>query len=483
MKLQKLLQGLKVVQSSALKDMEIKAVRFSSREVEPGDLFVAVTGFATDGHKYIADAVTRGAAVIVCERQMPENTPWVQVENSRLALAQLGVNYYDHPAEKMTMIGVTGTNGKTSVTYLLKQLLEKALGAKVGLIGTICNMIGEEEFHTERTTPESLELQALLAKMQEAGCTHVIMEVSSHALALHRVAGIHYRVGAFTNLTEDHLDFHKDMEDYRQAKAKLFSMCDKGVFNLDDPVTIRMMEDARCGIHTIGTGENAQVQGRNIYLGSDHIEMDVTEGDTQVQLRLGIPGRFTVSNALLTLGMARQLGIDLEDAVRALSKAEGIKGRIEVVPTPGKDYTVLIDYAHTPDGLENILRSVRDFCKGRLIALFGCGGDRDRKKRPVMGEIAARCADLILVTSDNPRTEEPDAIIEEIMAGVQGSDTHCVVEPDRRKAIRMALQLGQKDDIIVLAGKGHETYQIVGKEKLHLDEREEVALALWEERQ
>lgn len=483
MKLQKLLQGIKVVQSSAPMDLEINAVRFSSREVKQGDLFVAVTGFATDGHKYISDAVARGAAVILCERQMPERIPWVQVEDSRLALAQLGVNFYEHPAEKMTMIGITGTNGKTSVTYLLKQLLENAVGAKVGLIGTICNMIGDEEFHTERTTPESLELQELLAQMQKAGCTHVIMEVSSHALALHRVAGIEYRVGAFSNLTEDHLDFHKNMEEYRRAKAKLFSMCEEGVFNLDDPTCPGMIKDARCGIHTVGTKAEAEFCAENIRLGSDHVELDVTEGETTAHMRLGIPGRFTVSNALLTLGMARQLGIGLKDSVEALSKAKGIKGRVEVVPTPGKDYTVLIDYAHTPDGLENVLRSVRDFCKGRLIALFGCGGDRDRNKRPMMGRIASSCADLVIVTSDNPRTEDPVSIIEEIMVGIQGSETPCIVEPDRRKAIRMALHLGQRDDIIVLAGKGHETYQILGKEKFHLDEREEVASALWEEKQ
>ena len=483
MKLQKLLQGIDVVQCSAAMETEIQMVRYSSRDVQPGDLFVAVPGFATDGHKYIADAVARGAAAVLCERQMPEDAPWIQVADSRLVLAQLGANYYDHPAKQLKMIGVTGTNGKTSVTYLLKELLEQELHTKVGLIGTICNMIGTEVLHTERTTPESFELQGLLAQMRDKGCEYVVMEVSSHALALHRVAGIQFCVGAFSNLTEDHLDFHKTMEDYRQAKARLFSVCDRGVFNLDDPVAQLMIRDASCEIFTVSTMTAANLQAENIALESDRIEMDVREGENSVHLKLGIPGRFTVSNALLTLGIAHRLGIRLDAAVEALSHAKGVKGRIEVVPTPDKDYTVLIDYAHTPDGLENVLRSVRDFAKGRLIALFGCGGDRDRTKRPMMGEIAADCADLVIVTSDNPRTEEPDAIIADILAGMKETKTPYVVEADRRKAIRLALKLAQKNDVIVLAGKGHEDYQIIGKEKFHLDEREEVAAALWEEKQ
>lgn len=482
MELQKLLAGIDVLQSNAEMALNIQMVRYSSREVQPGDLFVAIPGFATDGHKYIPDAVARGAAAVICEREMPDTVPWVQVKDARLALARLGVNYYNNPAAAMSMIGITGTNGKTSATYLLKSLLERATGAKVGLIGTICNLIGQEELHTERTTPESFELQGLLAKMRDAGCRYVLMEVSSHALALNRVAGIRFCVGAFSNLTEDHLDFHKTMEDYRLTKAKLFTMCDRGVFNLDDPTAPQMIRDGSCAVYTVSTGQAADLRAEKIRLESDRIEMDVREGEAEAHLTLGIPGRFTVSNALLTLGIARNLGIGLEVAVEALSHAKGVKGRIEVVPTPGKDFTVLIDYAHTPDGLENVLRSVRDFAKGRVVALFGCGGDRDRSKRPIMGKIAADRADFVIVTSDNPRTEAPNAIIADILEGMQETKTPYVVEPDRRKAIRLALALGQKNDIIVLAGKGHEDYQIIGKEKFHLDEREEVAAALWEEK-
>ncbi len=481
MKLQELLQGIAVPESNAPMDMEIAGVSYSSNTVRTGELFVAVPGYATDGHRYIPDAVARGAAAVLCERDMPQEVPWVRVASSREALAQLGVNWYGDPSKAMQVIGVTGTNGKTSVTYLLKTLLENACGAKVGLIGTICNMIGRQELETERTTPESFALQGLLAQMREAGCTHVVMEVSSHALALHRVDGVRFSVGAFTNLTEDHLDFHKTMENYCQAKARLFQLCERGVFNLDDAETApKMLAQARCKCYTVGTCPDAALTAREITLGADHISMKVREGSAEASVRLGIPGRFTVSNALVALGIARSLGIPLAQAAAALGKAKGIKGRLEVVPTPGRDFTVLIDYAHTPDGLENVLRSVRDLCKGRILLVFGCGGDRDRQKRPIMGKLAAELADFVIVTSDNPRTEKPMMIIEDILEGMAGTKTPYTVEENRRLAIRTALRCARKDDIVLLAGKGHETYQILGREKTHLDEREEVAAALCE---
>ena len=480
MKLEMLLRGVEVLETNASMDTEIREVRYSSREVQKGDLFAAVPGYATDGHRYIPDAVGKGAAVVLCEREMPDNTPWVRVASCREALATIGANRYGHPARSMKMIGVTGTNGKTSVTYLVKAILEASIHAKVGLVGTICNMIGSEKLETERTTPESYELQGLLAQMRDAGCTHVVMEVSSHALFLHRVGGIEYDVGAFTNLTEDHLDFHGTMDNYRKAKAILFRNCRRGVFNLDDPTAPKMISDATCKIYTVGTSPDAALRAEDVRLFSDGIEARICEGTQTAELQLGIPGRFTVSNALVALGIARQLDVPLAAAVAALRDAKGVKGRLEVVPTPGKDFTVLIDYAHTPDGLRQLLRSVRDFCGGRLIAVFGCGGDRERAKRHLMGGIAVEYADYVIVTSDNPRTEEPNAIIRDILAGIDGTSTPYVVEPDRRKAIRMALRFAQKNDIVVLAGKGHETYQILGTRKTHLDEREEVAQALRE---
>lgn len=479
MKLRTLLEGIPVIAQNADPELEITGVSYDSRLTKPGDLFVAVSGYATDGHKFIPMALQRGAAAVLCEHSMPETAPWIQVASARAALAQLGVNWYDAPAKSMQMVGVTGTNGKTSITCLVKEILEKTCGAKVGLIGTIRNMIGNEALETERTTPESFELQGLLARMRDAGCTHVVMEVSSHALELHRVDGIRYQVGAFTNLTEDHLDFHGTMENYRRAKAKLFTMCEHGVFNFDDPCAEKMIADAACSVYTVGT-ENAMLTAREIELGSDHVAMRVCEGAQDARVRVGIPGRFTVSNALVALGIVRQLGVSLEDAAQALAMASGVKGRVEVVPTPGKPYTVLIDYAHTPDGLENLLRSVRDYCKGRIILVFGCGGDRDRAKRPIMGEIAVRYADFVIVTSDNPRTENPMSIICDILSGITGTKTPYAVEEDRRRAIRVALRCARKYDMILLAGKGHETYQILGTTKVHLDEREEVAAALCE---
>ena len=442
MKLQTLLRGIAVTASDAAMDTEITGVSYDSRTTKPGDLFVAVSGYATDGHKYIPMAVERGAAAVLCEHSVPEGTPWVQTPSARAALAQLGCNWYGHPADVMQMIGVTGTNGKTSITCLVKEILETACGAKVGLIGTIQNMIGGEVLETERTTPESFELQGLLARMRDAGCTHVVMEVSSHALALHRVDGIQYQVGAFTNLTEDHLDFHKTMEEYRKAKAKLFTMCEKGVFNADDPATPQMIADATCEVYTVGT-RDASLLAEHIELGSDH-----------------------------ALGIVRQLGVSLADAAKALGRAQGVKGRVEVVPTPGKPFTVLIDYAHTPDGLENVLRSVKDYCKGRVILVFGCGGDRDRTKRPIMGRIAECMADFCIVTSDNPRTEEPEAIIDEIVGGMKKTN-HTRIE-NRREAIGHALDMAKPGDFVLIAGKGHEMYQEIQGVRHPFDEREVV---------
>ncbi|MBE6984267.1 MAG: UDP-N-acetylmuramoyl-L-alanyl-D-glutamate--2,6-diaminopimelate ligase [Ruminococcaceae bacterium] len=483
MNLETLLQGVKVLRMNASAQTEITSVTDSSRDVKYGSVFIAVRGYATDGHRYIPDAISRGASVIVCEDEMPADAPWVQVEDAREAMAIIAANFYGRPAQKLCMIGVTGTNGKTSVTYLLKSMLETALETKVGLIGTICNMIGDEVIEAERTTPGAIALQGVLAKMLEAGCTHVVMEVSSHALVQKRVAQVPFAVGAFTNLTEDHLDFHHTMQEYAQAKALLFKQCKKGVFNIDDPYSKVMMTDSTCERFTVGLNGKADLTANNIVLASDHVQMDACMSNACQELRLGIPGRFTVSNGLLALGIALQLGMELKTAVNALSRAKGVKGRIEVVPTPNQEFTVLIDYAHTPDGLENILRSVRDFAIGRVITVFGCGGDRDRQKRPIMGKIAAELSDLAIVTSDNPRTEEPIQIIEDILAGMKNTKTPYIVEKNRRKAIRTALRLAQKNDMILLAGKGHETYQIIGTEKTHLDEREEVASALCEMQQ
>ena len=473
MKLQELLKNVAVLESTAAGNTEIREVRYDSRAVQPADLFVAIRGYGTDGHKYIAKALEQGAAAVVCE-EAPEGAPAVVVENSRRALAEIAANRFDHPADSMVMLGVTGTNGKTTTTYLVKHMLEDA-GYKVGLIGTNQNLIGDEVVETERTTPESYELHALFARMRDAGCTHVIMEVSSHSLVLDRVHDIRFAVGAFTNLTQDHLDFHKTMEEYRKAKAILFTISDKGVINLDDPAAKAMLADAQCPCMTFSCEKDAaDVRARNIKLHADGVEFVATTKGELARVKLPIPGHFSVENALTALGIVLQLGLPLADAAKSLATATGVKGRVEVVPTD-TDYTVLIDYAHSPDGVENVLRAVRGFAKGRVVALFGCGGDRDRTKRPKMGKIAAELADFCIVTSDNPRTEDPKAIIDDILEGMKDSKTPMQVIVDRPEAIHWALAHAKKDDIIVLMGKGHETYQEVNHVKHHMDEREIVA--------
>lgn len=482
MKLKELLSGIPVVECTADPETEITQIVYDSRKACPGCLFAAISGFASDGNRFIPMALEKGAGAVLTAKRPEGPAPYVLVPSDRLALALASCNFYSNPGKAMTVIGVTGTNGKTSATLLLKQVLEKTQGAKVGLIGTMSNMVGDEEIPTERTTPESLELQALFARMRDAGCTHVVMEVSSHAVALERIGGIHYDVAAFTNLTEDHLDFHKTMDAYCDAKAELFRRCDRAVINRDDSYAGRILAAARCPCLTTGMTSEAGLYASQVELHAEGIAFTAHLGGEQARVTLPIPGRFTVYNALTVLGIAAQLGISLAQCAQALAQAEGVKGRVEVVPTPETPYSVLIDYAHTPDGLENVLRSVRDFCRGRLIAVFGCGGDRDPMKRPIMGHIGVGLSDLTIITSDNPRTEDPMTIIRQIEAGVNQEDGEYIVIEDRRAAIRKAMDIAEKDDIIVLAGKGHETYQDIGGQKHHLDEREEVAAHLAEVR-
>ncbi len=479
MKLKELLKGIRVVELTADPETEIDQIYYDSRRVCQGGLFVAISGFASDGNRFIPMAMEKGAAAVVTAKKPEGGVPYILVDNDRLALSMLGINYYGNPAASMKLIGITGTNGKTSSTLLLKQVLEKTLGAKVGLIGTMENLVGDEVIPTERTTPESLELQSLFARMRDAGCTHVVMEVSSHAITLERVGGVHFDVAAFTNLTEDHLDFHKTMDAYCEAKAELFARCDKAVVNIDDNYAHAMLEKANCPVLRT-SAYDADLYAKDAVLHAEGIAFTAACGEEQVSVSLPIPGKFTVYNALTVMGIALQLGISLEESAAALASARGVKGRMEVVPTPGMDYSVLIDYSHTPDALENVISSVQNFCKGRVITVFGCGGDRDPIKRPIMGEIGVKLSNIAIITSDNPRTEVPGAIIEDIVKGVKPEyGTYKIVE-DRRAAIRYAMDIAEKDDIIILAGKGHETYQEIHGVKHHLDEREEVAAHLLE---
>lgn len=475
MKLRELIKNLSIIEMNADAELEISGVSYDSRKTEKGDMFVAIRGFEADGHKFIPKAVENGAAVILCEEKPSCDIPYVLVSDSRYGLAIVSRDFFGDPASEMTMIGITGTSGKTSSSYLIKHMLESKLDAKVGLIGTNGNMIGDEFLHTEHTTPESYELHKLFRHMADSGCTHVVMEVSSHSLTLERVAGIHFDVALYTNLSQDHLDFHGTMEEYAAAKRKLFSMCSLGCFNLDDAWADFMRDGASCRTMTFSTEKNeADLVAKDIRLTADGVRFASVSGDEISMTKLGIPGMFSVYNALGTMSVGLALGLSLADCSDAMSSAKGVKGRLEIVPT-GRDFSVVIDYSHKPDALEKVLKTLKPVTRGRLIALFGCGGDRDKLKRPIMGRIAADNADLVVVTSDNPRTEDTDEIIREIVAGMKDKRTPTKVICDRREAIAWAIDNAAPGDVLLLAGKGHEDYQVVGHEKHHMDEREIVA--------
>ena len=395
------------------------------------------------------------------------------VEGMFVTMTDKHDNYCAGNTDSNGQVTVPGTSGKTTSTYLIKSILEQKAGAKVGLVGTIQNMIGDQVLHTERTTPESFELQKLFRQMSDAGCTHVVMEVSSHALVQRRVGAIDFALGVFTNLTQDHLDYHGTMEAYCDAKARLFRQCRAAAVNGDDSWTPRLLENVTCPVTRFGQGLANDLVGWDAHYCADRVSFTACSDSEHIPVTLHIPGAFSLYNALAALAAAQALGIPIEDAAQALSLCQGVRGRAEVVPTD-TDYTVLIDYAHTPDGLKNILSTVCGFADARVLVVFGCGGDRDRTKRAEMGRIAARLADEVIVTSDNPRTENPYAILHEILAGMADSATPFAVLESRREAITYALDHARTGDVVVLAGKGHETYQVVGAETLPLDERQVV---------
>ena len=466
-----LLSHLTTYELYAPADLEITQLTDDSRTVCGGALFAALHGAKEDGARYLADARERGASCALCDAPPGIDIPYVLTPDTRLALAQLAAAWYGEPSKQMTVIGVTGTNGKTTTTYLLKQLLEQTFGAKVGLIGTNRNMIGDESYPAERTTPGTLALQALLARMAAAGCTHVVMEVSSHALAQQRAAEIDFAVGVFTNLTQDHLDYHGTMENYCDAKARLFRQCRAAAVNGDSRWTQRLLRGADCPRLTFGQNLTNDIVGWHPHYENDRVRFTVSDEEEHYAAEIRIPGEFSLYNALGALTVMKQLGAPMEAAVRALRDCRGVRGRCEVVPT-GTDYTVLIDYAHTPDGLKNILETVCGFAENRVLAVFGCGGDRDRTKRERMGRIAAALADYVIITSDNPRTESPYAILHDVLEGMRGSKTPFAVLENRREAIAYALNHAKTGDIVLLAGKGHETYQIIGNKAYALDERD-----------
>ena len=458
------------IQKAYSEDCEITDITSDSRKAAEGMAFVCIKGLTRDGHDFAPAVAAQGAAVVVCERDLGLANQ-VIVSSTRSALAAMCENLMGRPLDRLRLIGITGTNGKTSATTITKQVLESC-GHKCGLIGTIQNMIGDRVLHTEFTTPEIYELHRLFQQMADAGCDTAIMEVSSHALELERVAGLHFAAACFTNLTEDHLDFHGTMEAYFAAKAKLFGMTDCAVINIDDEWGNKLRIDDSVELMTYGIDNPlADLNARDVTFSADGVAFTLCAQGKEYRVKVPTPGKFSAYNALSAAGCALAVGVPPETVAQALNHSTGIKGRAEVYPT-GRDFTIILDYAHTPDGVENILSSMRAVSEGRLVALLGCGGDRDPYKRPLMGEAAARLADFVIVTSDNPRTEDPESIVQQIIPGVEKHDTPYVAIVNRREAMKYAVEHAQPGDVIVLAGKGHEDYQILGKTKVHFDERE-----------
>ncbi len=450
---------------------EITAVDYDSRKVGRGSLFCCLVGEKTDGHNFASMAVEKGASALICQRPLPLNVPQLIVPDGREAMARAAACFYGHPERELTMLAVTGTNGKTSVTYMVKSVAETA-GKKVGLIGTIQNLIGEEKVYTERTTPESVDLFALLRRMADKGVDLVVMEVSSHALAQQRVAGIPFKAGLFTNLTQDHLDYHKTFENYRAAKKKLFAQCGIAILNGDDETAAYMKEGLSIPVWTMGIYHPGEFYARGIEITTQGASFHLFTPQGNGRISLHISGLFSVYNAMGTAALCTAAGIPFSCIVKGLEGLRGVAGRLECVDTGDRPFSVYVDYAHTPDALQNVLETARGFTRRRLISVFGCGGDRDHGKRPIMGEIGGRYSDHVILTSDNPRTEDPMDILKAVEEGVKRTATPYIVTENRREAIREALEEAGDGDVIVIAGKGHESYQEINGVRHHFDDKE-----------
>ena len=474
MQLGALLHNVPIVSCAANLSAEIESVCFDSRMVNEKSAYVASMRPNADGHDYIAAAIENRAAVIIAERPVADY-PHIVVENGCLALAQTAANLFGNPAEEMTVIGITGTKGKTTTAYMLKHVLEKATGAKVGLVGTVCNMAGDEILEkAKNTTPEAPELQRILREMADKGCTHVVMEVSSHALAFDRLTNIRFRVGVFNNLSQDHLDYHKTMENYLAAKCKLFDISDFGAVNIDDPASSEIMAHTWAEKTTFGTSDRADLKAFDVeLLASDGVRFTF-DG---VPVFVPIPGMFTVYNAMSALSAAKLVGVNLSAAAASLATMYGVPGRIETVRSEAP-FKVIVDYAHSPDSVEKVLEAVYEFTKGDVISVFGCGGNRDRTKRPKMAKAASLRSAYVIITTDNPRFEQPEEIIAEIVPGIEGTGCPYEVIVDRAEAIHRAIDLAKPGDTVLLMGKGHENYQEICGVRHHFDDREIAAAYL-----
>lgn len=479
MKLQELIQDMEYECLQGSLDKEISTLIYDSRKAEQDAMFVCISGAVRDGHDFAKDVVEHGVTVLLVEKEVevPADVTVLRVADTRLGLAQASAAYFGHPARELTTIGITGTKGKTTATYMVRSILEHS-GYKTGLIGTIETIIGDEVIPSANTTPESYVVQESFRKMVDAGCKCVVMEVSSQGLMLHRVGGFVFDYGIFTNLEPDHIgpNEHKDLEDYIHCKSLLFRQCRQGIFNGDDKHLPQIMEGHTCKVETYGLGEHVDLRATDIHLTDKGGTLGVAyhmSGLMDMDVEIDIPGKFSVYNSLTAISICRHFGVREEVIKNALAQIR-VKGRVEVLDVSPK-FTLMIDYAHNAMSLESLLTTLREYQPKRLVCLFGCGGNRSRDRRFQMGEISSRLADLTIVTSDNPRNEEPQAIIDDIVTGVRGADGEYVTIIDRAEAIRYAIENAQEGDVIVLAGKGHEDYQEICGKKYHMDERELVA--------
>lgn len=473
--LKKLLERLEYTLVQGSLDMEITSVIYDSRKAEEHGIFVCIEGTAVDGHEFVPQVVEKGVKVLVVSKDVcaPQDVTILKVENTRIALAELSAAFFDHPAERLKVIGITGTKGKTTTTYMIKSILEAA-GYKVGLIGTIEAIIGDEVIPANNTTPESYITQQYFSKMLEAGCDVAVMEVSSQGLMMHRCAGFTFEIGIFTNLSPDHISptEHKDFEDYTRCKSLLFRQCKLGIINGDDPHYEAVIKDHTCEIETYGFQEGASLRALHLNLLKDggHIGVSYdTEGLLTEHIEIDLPGRFSVYNSLAAIGVCRHFRVEIPAMKQALKQAK-VKGRIEKVHA-SDDFTVMIDYAHNAMSLESLLSTLKEYDPGRLVCVFGCGGNRSKLRRYEMGEVSGRLADVTIITSDNPRFEEPQDIINDIKVGIEKTNGEYVEVIDRKEAIRYAIANGRAGDVIVIAGKGHEDYQEIKGVKYPMDDR------------
>ena len=476
MRLTELLQNLEYICVQGSLDTEVRSVVFDSRKADKDSLFICIKGAVSDGHKYAEDVAAKGASVLVVQDHVavPEHVTVIKVPDSRYAMACISAAWFGHPAEKLKVIGITGTKGKTTTTYLVKSILENA-GHKVGLIGTIEAIIGDKVIPAANTTPESYVVQQYFAEMVEAGCDSVVMEVSSQGLMLHRTAGFLFDLGIFTNIEPDHIgpNEHKDFEDYMHCKGMLFKQCRAGIVNADDEHLEKVLEGHTCSLETFGFSEKADLRAKDLHLVTGKGTLGIAyqaEGLMNFPVEIDLPGKFSVYNSLTAIAICRHFGVSVENIQKAL-KAAKVKGRIEMVKV-SDDFTLMIDYAHNAMSLESLLTTLREYEPARLVCLFGCGGNRSKLRRYEMGEVSGRLADLTIITSDNPRDEEPQAIIDDIKIGISKTAGHYVEIADRKEAIAYVIRHGQPGDIIVLAGKGHEDYQEIKGKKYPMDERD-----------